>query len=96
MQDPLKYTGNGGTAMLFGLTGPSCEIPLAPFEVFKREIAIKASFINPYTQQRAVSLLQSGRVNVKDLITDRIKLENIKQPFVDASYRARGKIIIKP
>lgn len=96
MQDAIKYIGKGGTAMLFGLTEPSCEIPLLPFDVFKREIAVKASFINPYTQQRAVLLLQSGRINVKDLITDRIKLDNINQPFVDASYRAKGKIIIKP
>jgi L-iditol 2-dehydrogenase len=96
MQDAIKYVGKGGTAMLFGLTHPECEIPLLPFDVFKREIAIKASFINPYTQNRAVSLLQSGKINVKDLITDVIKLDEINNVFEDNYYRSRGKIIIKP
>lgn len=96
MQDAIKYAGKGGTAMLFGLTHPACEIPLLPFDVFKREISIKASFINPYTQNRAVSLLQSGKINVKDLITDVINLDEINRVFEDKSYRSRGKIIIKP
>jgi len=96
MQDAIKYVGKGGTAMLFGLTHPECEIPLFPFDVFKREIAIKASFINPYTQNRAVSLLQSGKINVKDLITDVVKLDEINNVFEDNYYRSRGKIIIKP
>jgi L-iditol 2-dehydrogenase len=96
MQDAIKYVGKGGTAMLFGLTSPDCEIPLLPFDVFKREISIKASFINPYTQSRAVSLLQSGKINVKDLITDVINLDEINHVFEDKSYRSRGKIIIKP
>lgn len=96
MQDAIKFVGKGGTAMLFGLTHPECEIPLLPFEVFKREISIKASFINPYTQSRAISLLQSGKINVKDLITDVISLDEINNVFEDNSYRSRGKIIIKP
>lgn len=96
MENALKYVGKGGTAMLFGLTDPNCTIPLMPFEVFKREITIKASFINPYTQKRAVSLLESGKVNVKDLITDRISLKDINMVFEDKAFRSHGKILIKP
>jgi len=96
MQEAIRYVGKGGTAMLFGLTHPECEIPLLPFDVFRREITIKASFINPYTQSRAVSLLQSGRINVKDLITEVVSLDEITNVFEDKSYRTKGKIIIKP
>jgi 2-desacetyl-2-hydroxyethyl bacteriochlorophyllide A dehydrogenase len=96
MQEAIRYVGKGGTAMLFGLTHPECEIPLLPFDVFRREITIKASFINPYTQSRAVSLLQSGRINVKDLITEVVSLDEITNVFEDKSYRTKGKVIIKP
>lgn len=96
MEDAIKYVGKGGTAMLFGLTNPTCEIPLMPFDVFKREITIKASFINPYTQKRAISLLESGKVNVRELITDHISLCDINRVFEDSTYRKRGKIIIRP
>lgn len=96
MMDAVQYTGKGGTAMLFGLTDPACTIPLAPFDVFKREITIKASFINPYTHQRAVDLLKAGKINVKELITDRIPLTDITNVFTNDSYRKSGKIIIEP
>lgn len=96
MINAIEYAGKGGTAMLFGLTEPLCTIPFMPFELFKKEVTVKASFINPYTQDRAVSLLKSGRLNVKDLITDIITLDNINKVFGDNYYRSRGKIIIKP
>lgn len=96
VMDAIKYVGKGGTVMMFGLTNPTCEIPLKPFDVFKREITLKASFINPYTQNRAVSLLESGKINVRDLITDKVKLADINKVFEDKSYRSRGKIIIEP
>lgn len=96
MENAIKYTGKGGTAMLFGLTNPVCEIPLMPFEMFKREVTIKASFINPYTQKRAVNLLESGKINVSELITDEIELAGISKVFEDKSFRSRGKIVIRP
>jgi L-iditol 2-dehydrogenase len=96
MLDAISYVGKGGTAMLFGLTEPACQIPLLPFDVFKKEITIKASFINPYTQKRAISLLDSKRIVVKDLITDIIKLEEAEDIFKTDKYKGRGKIVVVP
>ncbi len=96
MSDAIRLAGRGGTAMLFGLTSPSSEIPLMPFDIFRREVTIKASFINPYTQKRAILLLNSGKINVRELITDKVKLEDINTVFEDSRFRSRGKIIILP
>jgi len=96
VMDAVKYVGKGGTVMMFGLTHPTCEIPLMPFDVFRREFTVKASFINPYTQKRAVSLLESGKINVRDLITDKVKLGDINKVFEDKTYRTKGKVIIEP
>ena len=96
MLDAIRYVGKGGTAMLFGLTDPDCQIPLAPFSLFKNEVTVKASFINPYTYQRAVAMLNAKKINVKDLITDRVALSDIQKVFTDDSYRKSGKIIIQP
>jgi threonine dehydrogenase-like Zn-dependent dehydrogenase len=67
-----------------------------PFDIFRREIAIKASFINPYTQSRAVELLGHGKVDVKSLITDEVPLEEIGSIFQTRKYAGRGKIIVTP
>jgi L-iditol 2-dehydrogenase len=66
---------------------------LRPFDVFKREITIKASFINPYTLKRAVSLLGSHRIDVNSLITDVVKLEDINKVFATDFYKGKRKII---
>lgn len=95
MEDAIRYVSKGGTAMLFGLTNPSCEIPLKPFDVFRREITIKSSFINPYTQARAVSLIESGKINVNELITDRLNLKDITKVF-GQDFKTSGKIVINP
>ena len=47
--------------MMFGLTKLGDEVALRPFEIFQKEVVLKASFINPYTQQRAVDLINAGR-----------------------------------
>jgi threonine dehydrogenase-like Zn-dependent dehydrogenase len=96
MRYAIDHTGKGGVAMLFGLTGPDAVMEVLPFDIFRREIAIKASFINPYTQSRAVELLGHGKVDVKSLITDEVPLEEIGSIFQTRKYAGRGKIIVTP
>ena len=96
MEDAIKYVSRGGTVMMFGLTDPECTIPLKPFDIFKREITIKASYINPYTMKRALSLIESRKINVKDIITDKVDIDDINDVFERGMYKGRGKIIVKP
>ena len=96
MSYTIDHTGPGGTAMLFGLTDPAAKIELLPFDIFKREIAIKASFINPYTQARAVSLISSGKIDIRSLISNEIQLEDLGGLLREQQYRGKGKIIVVP
>jgi L-iditol 2-dehydrogenase len=96
MEQAVHSARRGGTIMMFGLTPPNCEIPLKPFDVFRRELTIKSSFINPFTQARAVELLGSGRVKVKELISQVVSLENLIRIFEKDNVRKIGKVVIKP
>lgn len=97
MQDAIGLVGNTGTVMLFGLTSPNEELVIRPFEdLFKKEIKVMASFINPVTSQRVINLLSSKRLNMEALITDHLTLQNAPQAFTDDSYRRHGKIMILP
>jgi Threonine dehydrogenase and related Zn-dependent dehydrogenases len=77
------------------LTDPAEEIPVKPYDIFKKELTIRSSFINPYTFNRSIALLASKRILVKELITDIIPLDEINKVFKDDSYRKKGKIIIE-
>jgi len=94
MLNAIQSCARGGTVMMFGLAPPDCEIPLKPFEVFQRELTIKSSFINPFTQARALDLLGSRKIRVADFIADVIQLDQLRKVFEDRKYRSRGKVII--
>ena len=94
MEQAIKLAGQKSTVMLFGLTKPNDTISIKPFEVFKKEITIKASFINPYTQKRALSLIENGRINVDKMIGEKIDVSELPSLLEDKARRAQGKTIV--
>lgn len=96
MMDAIKYAGKSSVAMLFGLGGPNDEIPIKPYEIFRKEVTIRASYINPYTQGRAVNLINSGKIDVKSLMADTISLEELSDVLSDPSRRQMGKVMVNP
>lgn len=91
----LEWAGKGATIMMFGLTGPEVELKVKPDEIFKKELKLTSSFINPYSIERAVSVLESGRINVRDIISEIVDLEDSVKVFEDESYRRVGKVFVK-
>ena len=94
-EDAVRFAGKGATVVLFGLTGPDDVMGLKPFEVFKKELTIKGSFVNPDTFERAGRLLANGRVKVEDIITGIIPLDDIQEMFESRLYAKDGKVLIK-
>ncbi len=94
MEQAIKLAGKKATVMLFGLTAPNDEIRIKPFEVFKKELTIKASYINPYTQKRALEMIESGRIDVSSMIYEKIPLERLPDVLADKELRRKGKFIV--
>ncbi len=94
--EAIRLCGRGGTVMMFGLTPPDAEIALKPFEVFQKELNITASFINPYTLQRSLNLIESQTIKLEPLLGARVPLKDINHVFTDDSYRTMGKVLIVP
>ena len=96
MAQAIDIAGQKATVMLFGLTSPQEELTVRPFEMFKKELTIKTSYINPYTQSRALSLIDTGRVDVASCIAQRRPLTDLPQVLSDPALRRDGKVIICP
>ena len=60
IEQAIALAGKYSTVMMFGLTKPDAEISVKPFEIFKKEITLKSSYINPYTFPAAIKLIESG------------------------------------
>ena len=96
MKQAVKLAGKKSIVMFFGLTAPDETIDIKPFEIFKKELEIKASYINPYTQQRAIEMIDSGRIDVKSMIYKIAKIEELPEILGDRKLRSKGKFIINP
>ena len=94
MKQAIAIAGKKSTVMLFGLSKPNDEIEVKPFELFKKEVVLKASFINPYTQKRALALIESGRIDVSSMIYKAIPIENLPTVLSDKAKRALGKYVV--
>lgn len=96
MENAIALAGYKSTVMMFGLTAPGDTISVKPFEIFKKEITLRASFINPYTFGRALSLISSGKIDVSSMIYKYEPLEKLPAILSDPGLRRGGKIIIRP
>jgi 2-desacetyl-2-hydroxyethyl bacteriochlorophyllide A dehydrogenase len=94
IEQAISLAGKYSTVMMFGLTKPRDEISIRPFEIFKKEITLKASFINPYTQSRALRLIESGRIDVSSMVIERASVDELPTILADKRRRTAGKILI--
>lgn len=96
IEQAIDIAGKAATVMMFGLTKPEAELKVKPFTVFQKEIVLKSSFINPYTQGRALNLINSKALDVSSMVAEVVPLEKLSAVLSDASLRAKGKFIVRP
>lgn len=96
IEQAIDIAGKAATVMMFGLTKPEAELKVKPFTVFQKEIVLKSSFINPYTQGRALNLINSKTLDVSSMVAEVVPLEKLSAVLSDASLRAKGKFIVRP
>lgn len=94
MEEAIGIAGKKSTVMFFGLTAPDETISVKPFELFKKEIELKASYINPYTQGRALALIDGKKIDVSSMVKTE-KLSELPGILSDRKKRSL-KIIICP
>ena len=92
----IEIAGKNSILMMFGLTKPDDVLQIKPFEIFKKEVVLKASYINPYTQERALGLIDSGKIDVTSMIYKEISLDELPRVLADKTERSKGKYIVMP
>lgn len=96
IKQAIEYAGKNSTVMMFGLTKPNDTIDIKPFDIFKKEVVLKSSFINPYTQDRAVKLINSGKIDVTSMVYEVCSLEKLEKVLSSPELRSKGKYIVNP
>uniref|UniRef100_A0A8C4X1T8 Sorbitol dehydrogenase n=1 Tax=Eptatretus burgeri TaxID=7764 RepID=A0A8C4X1T8_EPTBU len=93
IQTAIYATRSGGTVALVGLGSPMVNIPIV--NASSREVDIKGIFRYCNTWPVAISLVASGRLNVRSLVTHRFSLEDSLQAF-ETTHQGHGiKVMIR-
>lgn len=88
----LLATKAGGTAVLIGMNKADCNVPLA--SALGREVDIRGIFRYCNDYPLALSLVASGQINVKPLITHHFDLEQTLEAFETARKGVGIKVMI--
>lgn len=86
----------GATILLFSVPKAGAIHSLSLEEVYQKELTILGSMINPDTHQRAVDLINRGRIQLGPVITHRFPLEQVKEAILMQISGQAVKVIIEP
>jgi len=81
-EQALKMVRKGGTVLEFGGCPPGTEIKVSTEQLHYGETTVLGTFhTTPAHFRKALDLIASGTINVKPLITKKMKLDQIKDAF---------------
>ena len=97
-QQSFDLADRGGRILLFSVPSPDAKFDMPLIDVFKKELKIYGSFVNPDSHQQAVDLINAGRIQTAPLITHRYPLTSIEEAYHTFEHKLNGviKIAITP
>lgn len=95
VKSAFQFAGKGATVLLFSVPKVDATFDLPLFEVYKKELTIKGSFVNPDTHARAVALINSGKVDFGPIITHRFPLDQLPEAIAMQMSDASIKVVVE-
>ena len=96
VEQAFSAAGAGSTILLFSVPSVDATLELSLFDVFKKELNIVGSIINPATHQRAVNLINSNRIEIKKLITHAYGINELEEALHMQMSNESIKVVIHP
>ncbi len=94
----LSLAGKGASVLVFAETPKGQKLTIEPNLIYSKELRIMGSYSSsPYHLRMALDMIESGRIPVKSLISDRVPLENVCES-IERSHKASDclKIMVLP
>jgi len=92
----FEIAGKGAQILLFSVPAVDATFDLPLYDVFKKELRISGSFVNPDTHFRAASLINHGKLILKPLITHRFDLDHVDDAIQKQMANDSIKVVVLP
>lgn len=94
LRSTLDCVRHAGTVVVVGVADPAATLPLAPYDIYHRELTLRGSFTRRLTYDRALPWLR--RAEFDRLISHELPLRDILVGFDLATRAQCGKVLILP
>lgn len=95
-EQAFQAAGSGATIVFFSVPATDSKVQFPMFDIYKKELTIRGSIINPDTHQRAVNLLNSDRLIIDKLITHHYDLEHLEDAILMQMSNESIKVVVNP
>jgi D-arabinitol dehydrogenase (NADP+) len=92
----INYVRRGGSLLVYGVYEDKALVHWPPGKIFGDEINIIGSFSHQFCMPRAVEYLESGKINVKGMVTDVFDLKDYQKALDCMNSRNALKIAVRP
>jgi 2-desacetyl-2-hydroxyethyl bacteriochlorophyllide A dehydrogenase len=96
IKNAFDCAAKGATILLFSVPAQDAVYDVPLFDIFKKELTIKGSFVNPDTHARAVELLNTKKVNVAPIITHRFGINDLEKAIKCQTNTESIKVLLTP
>jgi D-arabinitol dehydrogenase (NADP+) len=86
----------GGTVLVYGMAEAAARVPVAPYDIFARELTIKGSFAQTHCFPRALLALRTGRVRADGIVTDVLPLDRFDAALAAVASSVSVKAVLQP
>lgn len=90
----ISAAKKGAQVLMFGVGPQEASFEMNTYDIYKKQLTIQGSFINPLTFCDAIALLSSGKVDVDALISHVFVLEQV-QDFLDGRIAGVSKAVVR-
>ncbi|MDQ6767655.1 MAG: zinc-dependent alcohol dehydrogenase family protein [Candidatus Eremiobacteraeota bacterium] len=77
VQTAIRLARRGADVLLFGVAPMGAKVVVEPYELYRKELRLVASNINPFTMEKAVAMLASRIVKVDGIVSQVVGLDDI-------------------
>ena len=96
VRQALEAAERGSRILLFSVPKPETTHPLSLMDVYKKELTVMGSMINPDTHARAAELINRGRIRLDEIITHSYPIEQLEDAVKMQMSDESLKVIVEP
>lgn len=94
--ESIQLVKRGGAVILFGDGRIDETFSVGSYDFYYKNLTVRGAALNPYTHTRAVKLLAEHRINIADLVTRRIPLDDLPTLLKQGKQPQDIKVLVSP